>query len=302
MKKSMTLAALRKACLTLFVIPALYLSATAQQWSGNANTTSTIVRVGNVGIGFSSGSLPTSKLTVKGLGSYNIDMKINGRIQTGDASNFGGVWLNSGATQFVGQFDTNKLGFFNNNNWRMIVDNLGRVGIGTAAPARNLEVTQNNLDGAIRIGWGSQYPTLVTDMGYAGAGGFVINAQANGGWARTIFKCDGITKLTISKENVAVDGLLVAEEIEVRDVAADYVFEEDYKLRSLEEVETYIKANKHLPGVAPAAETEKGIKVGEFNEKLLEKIEELTLYVIELKKQNDTLKSKVSALETTVNK
>lgn len=66
---------------------------------------------------------------------------------------------------------------------------------------------------------------------------------------------------------------------------ADYVFEEDYELMPTLELEAYIKEHKHLPGVPSAAEVaEEGIDLAEINKILLEKIEELTLRVIELEK------------------
>jgi hypothetical protein len=63
---------------------------------------------------------------------------------------------------------------------------------------------------------------------------------------------------------------------------SDYVFNDDYKLRSLSSLESFIKQNKHLPEVPSAKEVEeKGISVGDNQALLLKKIEELTLYVIE---------------------
>lgn len=86
---------------------------------------------------------------------------------------------------------------------------------------------------------------------------------------------------------LTVNGNIHAKEVKV-DLAVpapDYVFEDDYALRSLEQVEAYIKENKHLPDVPAGAEFEKnGMNVGEMNTILLRKVEELTLYVIELKK------------------
>lgn len=74
-------------------------------------------------------------------------------------------------------------------------------------------------------------------------------------------------------------------------VWADYVFKEDYDLQPLEEVETFINTNGHLPNM-PTAETieNEGLNLGEMDAKLLEKIEELTLYIIELKKEINALK------------
>ena len=92
---------------------------------------------------------------------------------------------------------------------------------------------------------------------------------------------------------LAVNGGIICEEVKViRDVPdADYVFEDNYNLSTLPEVETFIKQNKHLPNI-PSAEEFKtnGYKVGEMDEMLLRKIEELTLYIIELQKQIDELK------------
>ncbi len=88
---------------------------------------------------------------------------------------------------------------------------------------------------------------------------------------------------------LTVDGTIGCEEVIVENiVGADFVFEEEYDLRSLNEVEEFIKTNKHLPEVASAKDMEEnGIDIGEFQIQLLQKIEELTLYVIELKKEND---------------
>ena len=73
---------------------------------------------------------------------------------------------------------------------------------------------------------------------------------------------------------------------------SDFVFEEDYKLPDLESVERYIKKHKHLLDVPSEAELkETGLNLPEMDAKLLQKIEELTLYVIELQKQINALKS-----------
>ena len=79
---------------------------------------------------------------------------------------------------------------------------------------------------------------------------------------------------------------------------ADYVFEPSYKLMPLSDVELFIKENKHLPNV-PSAEdvVNEGIDMATMDSKLLEKIEELTLYMIEMKKENEMLKERISKLE-----
>lgn len=96
-----------------------------------------------------------------------------------------------------------------------------------------------------------------------------------------------IMKITTAG-NAALQGKLEAKEIKVTlTPTADFVFEKDYGLPKLEEVEKFIKENKHLPEIASAKEMEKeGVNVGEFQIKLLQKIEELTLYSIDLNKKN----------------
>ncbi len=82
---------------------------------------------------------------------------------------------------------------------------------------------------------------------------------------------------------------------------ADYVFAPDYTLRSLPEVEAYIRTHQHLPGI-PSAESlvETGIDLGTINAKLLEKIEELTLYVIQQNQELTRLKERQSQLEQAI--
>ena len=82
---------------------------------------------------------------------------------------------------------------------------------------------------------------------------------------------------------------------------ADYVFAKDYKLTSLEEVEKHILENKHLPNVPSAKEVVKnGINVAEMDAKLLEKIEELTLYLIEQNKKINEQTKRIEILEEAV--
>lgn len=97
-----------------------------------------------------------------------------------------------------------------------------------------------------------------------------------------------------------VRGKAICEELRVLLTASwpDYVFKPGYKLRPLAEVEKHIAENGHLPGIAPAAEIEKnGLDLGAMQTKAMEKIEELTLYLIQLKKENDDLRARMEALE-----
>ena len=79
---------------------------------------------------------------------------------------------------------------------------------------------------------------------------------------------------------------------------SDFVFEKDYKLTSLSEVEKFVKKNHHLPEIPSAKEVyQEGIDVAQMDAKLLQKIEELTLYMIELDKQNKKLVKRINELE-----
>lgn len=95
---------------------------------------------------------------------------------------------------------------------------------------------------------------------------------------------------------------ILTEKIKVATMAsadwADYVFDENYKMLSLEEVEKYIKVNKHLPNVPSAEEMSKnGLDMVTSDSKLLEKIEELTLYMIEMNKEIKALKEENAKLK-----
>lgn len=91
---------------------------------------------------------------------------------------------------------------------------------------------------------------------------------------------------------LSVDGAVRAHRVRVYTTWADYVFEKNYNLPTLEDVEKHIEENGHLKDIPSAKEVEeKGIELGEMNKLLLQKIEELTLYMIEMKKEINTLKS-----------
>lgn len=99
---------------------------------------------------------------------------------------------------------------------------------------------------------------------------------------------------------LSVAGKIICTELRVANTTSwpDYVFADNYRLRSLEEVARHIQTEKHLPGVPSAAEVaENGIEVGEMQKVMMEKIEELTLYLIDLKKQNEQLQHRIQQLE-----
>ena len=99
-----------------------------------------------------------------------------------------------------------------------------------------------------------------------------------------------------SKIGVAVNGLLCAKEVRVQLSGSpcwpDYVFNKDYNLLPLQELEQFVTENKHLPDVPSATEVEaNGVNIGEMNALLLKKVEEMTLYILDLQKQINELKT-----------
>jgi hypothetical protein len=104
-----------------------------------------------------------------------------------------------------------------------------------------------------------------------------------------------LTANLLSAPNIQISELVCAKEIRVALPGTgcwpDYVFKKDYKLTPLNELEQFITQNQHLPNVPSAAEVEEnGILLGEMNAILLQKVEELTLYILDLQKQITELK------------
>lgn len=103
-----------------------------------------------------------------------------------------------------------------------------------------------------------------------------------------------------------VYGQIQAKEVLVTNAAAswpDYVFEDNYSLMSFEELQNYIKDNKHLPNIPNESEVEKnGVSLGEMQKLQMEKIEELTLYILQLKEENEELKMQNEDLKNRIGK
>ncbi len=110
--------------------------------------------------------------------------------------------------------------------------------------------------------------------------------------------------LTPTDANVklAVKGTIAAQKLQVtQSTWSDFVFAKNYKLPSLADVEAYIKAHQHLPGIASTKEvTSHGLDIGNNQAALLQKIEELTLYVIELNKKLDKQQKQLSQQGKTI--
>ena len=197
------------------------------------------------------------------------------------------------------------------------INSSGKVGIGTTTPGANLHV-ESGTDPMIKLGLGSGYTGYIVARG-KGTSGYYRNLSlvANSidfKTATSFESASSVSRLFIAQNGnigigvtnptakLTVDGKILATEIEVvSSVKSDFVFEEDYKLRSLEEVEEYVKENKHLPEIPSMYEFAKeGQNLGVMQDLLLRKIEELTLYSIDQNKKNLELEKRVQELENII--
>lgn len=161
----------------------------------------------------------------------------------------------SGGTTGTGSFCISPWSTANSGSGLKILGN-GNVGIGTATPSAALDVQGGN----VWINGPSALPN------------FIDNYALN------------------------VNGNIRANKLVVNTTGADFVFEPTYKLLPLNQLEKYVAINRHLPGIETANTMQKdGVDVGENQTKLLQKIEELTLYIIEENKKNSQLSKTVEA-------
>lgn len=200
------------------------------------------------------------------------------------------------------------------NNTRLSISNTGNIGIGTIAPTQKLQVegsvllkSDSYVNYAIERGNGAKSTfgiTSNTHDGFLSSSGNLKFLTNNDGstYTTSMFLTSngniGIGTINPGSYKLAVKGKIRAEEIKVETGWADYVFEENYDLPTLEEVEQHIKEKGHLINIPSAQEVEEnGIQLGEMNKLLLEKIEELTLYTIALEKKVNSYEERFTKLE-----
>ncbi|MDW3194249.1 MAG: hypothetical protein R8G66_17880 [Cytophagales bacterium] len=216
------------------------------------------------------------------------------------------------------------------------IDHDGNMGIGTDNPEAKLHVEQpNNYAGSvynsgIRVkspgsidGIGNYHSTIALSRGIGHVAmsavqehndsdvmgiAFFTHPSTTGGdpaIEKVRIDHDGNMGIgtTTPTQKLSVAGTINAEELLLEDVqGADFVFEEDYDLRSLEETEQFIKANKHLPEIPSAAEmAEEGLEIKTMNILLLQKVEELTLHLIRQEKEMKDMQEEIQALKSSQN-
>ena len=199
------------------------------------------------------------------------------------------------------------IGDFNGTTYtsRMTVRENGNVGIGTANPIEKLDMRGNiylrNMANVVGGGTSINFssyddvhlgPKIYSYLEYAGGTSSVsklVLSSYYGGYANELTLIGGNVGIGTPNptDKLSVNGDIRAKKVTVETLNwPDYVFEKSYKLPTLKETEDYINKNGHLADMPSAAEIEKkGQNLGEINTKLLKKIEELTLHLIEKDKE-----------------
>ena len=240
-------------------------------------------------------------------------------------------WLTHGnlATEsdnyFLGTTSPCSMRIKTNDTVRMFIDSTGRVGVGTDEPFQMLHVVGGNIliskssdrapgstNGSIMFGGdvvsSNQHGNYAIEYVNNETEGYGLNfwkphTSTNNTRNNILFLSDSLGFVGIGTNHpqakLAVNGRILAKSVKVSTDATywpDFVFAPEYNRMSLSELEAYINANRHLPGVPSAAEVDEqeGVVLEEMNAILLQKVEELTLYVIELQKQVDELKKERS--------
>jgi hypothetical protein len=183
-------------------------------------------------------------------------------------------------------------------NERMRIVSNGNVGLGTTAPRSKLDI------------WGGTLSITGADFNgtfVAGSQGSMVYIGNNALTNSIAIHPNGNVGIGTNDTKgyrFAVNGDAIFTKIKVKQYSTwpDYVFEKDYNLPSLAEVEKYIQQNKHLPEVQSSAQVEKdGLDLGDNQTVLLKKIEELTLYLIEQNKKLEEQQKRILLLEEKIN-
>lgn len=248
-----------------------------------------------VGIGT---AFPMYKLDVNGVGRFGEFATIGTGVASGyyqDASN--GAYRSLNVNGNTGYYFQN----YNGISTIMFVglqgSYTGNIGIGTATPSYKLDIQGSGINAGIHLkktdGVSSSW---YLHPGRLGNGEFSIGDELE---YRLVINNQGNIGIGTVSPSYKLDviGTIRAREIKVDLNGADFVFEETYKLMPLNELEKFVKDKKHLPEIESANEMEKnGTDLGVLTSKLLQKIEELTLYtidqnkkIIELEKQNKVI-------------
>ncbi|TKG91600.1 hypothetical protein EYV94_21485 [Puteibacter caeruleilacunae] len=269
--------------------------------------TNTFPAAGNVSI-FQSGSSSRS------YNVFNSSMQIVSRLEaTSDST--GQLWLKDSAG--------NVRVYLKSNHYPSYFMN--RLGIGTNNPSDMLQVRSVNHDDIFSIRRDSPTQGNIFDFRITctpngerslddksltlfatKAADFAVLSDPAKSVPQFIVKKNGFVAIGIKTPKYMLDvgGTIRSKEIKVdANGGADFVFEDDYDLRSLEEVDKFVKERKHLPDVPSAKEMEEdGVGLAEMNKLLLQKVEELTLYLIKQQKENEKLTERIQKLETLVEK
>ncbi len=249
----------------------------------------------NIGIGTAT-ALDNAKLTVKGNdGSRWQMLALDGKTDDWFMGSFGG-----------GGFFISQNSFASSNTRLAIIDD--KIGIGTNSPAYRLTVNtadENHfrLENGNEIGFMKLLDNGDLNMWVHGDDAMIFS-RGNGAGLESM-RISSVGSVGIGTTNPShkldVNGTIHAKEVlvDLNFPGPDYVFEEDYELTSLSEVDQYLKENKHLPEVPSAAEMEKeGVNMVEMDMLLLKKVEELTLHLIDLKNENNSQQKEIELLKS----
>jgi hypothetical protein len=223
-----------------------------------------------------------------------------------------GWWINYRGTGNKDQFRDFYIGNGKGNSVLMVDGSEASVGLGTTTPRGVLDVrgtTFLGTSGNFIFHAGNELNYMYESeqnegwwINYRGTGNKdqFRDFHIGNGKGNSVLMVDGsISSVGIGTSNpdskLDVRGKIKATEIEITaPQTADFVFEEDYQLKPLSEVEQFVKENKHLPEIPSAKKMEKdGVNLAEMNKLLLQKVEELTLYLIEKDKRVSQLEKEI---------